>query len=58
MDIGSDYMTSQSHYLLTVGFKDTQGKKKFQYFGLVILLEGQKWHQKTIKPDPDEGGNK
>ena len=24
----------------------------------MILLEGQKWHHKTIKPDPDEGGNK
>ena len=31
-------------------------KKKSEHFGLVILLEGQKWHQKTIKPDPDEGG--
>ena len=33
-------------------------KKKSEHFGLVILLEGPKWHQKTIKPDPDEGGNK
>ena len=41
-------------YYITVGLKDTQGKKKFQQFGLVILLEGQKWHQKTIKSDSDE----
>ena len=38
----------------TVGLKDTQGKKKLEHFGLGILLEGQKWHQKTIKPDPNE----
>ena len=44
-------------YLPTVGLK---GEKKSQHFGLMILLEGQKWHKKIIKPepDPDEGGNK